>query len=285
MKRKRLLGATALAAALVLPTTPALAVHRAPLITTDPHSAASALARGQALLRSIALPSGVHWRTPVPEHSGRVESTQTVIVSRSASGKHAGSPVAYWRQHPPGGLVAGESVAITPHQVAIDYQTTKATNTSATLTVTWSGSSVSVFVTVVVGWVPLRTADERVPATVTAVDVEVWPPDAARPVPTFGHQVVHATGPAVHALIHYLDSLQPQGPMGYGAGACTVPLFYGSDPVMRFAAGKHQVVFRYVNACQLFAVTVDGKARPRLQITGDPTALVMTRLLHLVPVP
>jgi hypothetical protein len=284
MKRIRLLGATVLAAALVLPTTPALAAHPVPPITTDPHSAASALARGQALLRSMALPTGVHWRTPVPQKSGRVESSQTVIVTRSADGTHAGRTLlAYFRQHPPPGLVAGYSAAITPHQEAVDYETKKTTNTSATLTYTWSGSSVGLTVTVVVGWVPKRTADETLPATVKAVDVEVSSPDPGSPVVSFDDQVVHATGPAVHTLIHYLDSLPVEGPFGFGEGACTVPLFYGSNPVMTFHVGTHTVVFRYVNTCQLFAVTVDGKARPRLQITGDPTSLVMTRLLHLVP--
>jgi hypothetical protein len=289
MKRMRLIGATALVAALVLPTTPALATHPVPLITTDPHSAAAALARGQALLRSIALPNGVHWRTPVPRKSGRVQASQTIVLDRSAGGTHAGATLrAYFRQHPPRGLVAVSSVPITSHEEIVDYETRKSTNTSAALTYTWGKSSVSVALEVTVGWVPLRTADETLPATIAAVDVEVWPPNSylpGPPVPSFDHQVVHATGPVVHTLVHYLNSLSPEGPFGFGAGACTTPLFYGSDPVMTFAVGKHTVVFRYVNECQLFDVTVDGKARPVLQITGNPTTLVMTRLLHLVPAP
>ena len=267
---------------------PALAAP-APL-TTNPRSAAGALARATALTTSFRLPAGVVWTTKVTRRPDLVTATQTVAVSRHAAGSHANaSLLEFLRTHPVAGMVVAAEDQFIPGQSQFDYSTKVATDSSAQLTYTVHGAEVQLDLQVTVGWTPARPADTLLPSGLRGVTVEVWPAEdlgGPTPAPAFGHQVIHATGPAVRTLAHYLDGLPVAGPFGYGAGACTRPLFYGSNPRLTFRTPQHVVVFQYVGRCQNFNVSVDGKHRPSLVADArdvDATRLVMTRLLHLVP--
>ena len=284
---KRLLPMV-LTLALLGAAAPAMAAS-APL-TTDPRSAPGALARATALTTSFPLPAGVVWTTKVTRRPDLVQATQTVAVSRHAAGSYASAGLLqFFRSHPVAGMVVASHDQFTPGQTQFDYGTKAATDTSAQLTYTVHGAQVQLDLQVTVGWTPARPADTLLPSGLKAVTVEVWPPDdlgGPTAPPAFGHQVVHATGPAVGALAHYLNRLPTTGPFPYGAGSCTRPLFYGSNPRLTFRTPHHVVVFQYVGGCQNFNVSVDGKHRPSIvaDATDDAaTRLVMTRLLHLVP--
>lgn len=270
--------------------TPALAQSVTAPLTGNPRSAAGALARGTALANSLPLPSGIRWTTKVTRltRPGDVQASQTIVVRREARGSRGVADlVQYFRTHTPAGMVlsTGEFGAAD----GLDEYATKApTDTSAELEYGVGGGQVQLRLDVSVGWTPARPADTLLPSGLTGVTVEVWPPqyfgDTA--VPNFGHQVIHATGPAVQPLTHYLNGLAVQGPFPFGGGACSSPLFYGSNPRFTFHTPHHVVVFQYVAQCQVLNVSVDGKHRPALspsRLPVDPTRLVMTSLLHLVP--
>src|SRR3954447_7321838 len=220
----------ALTIGLIASATPAVA-KSAPL-TGNPRSANGALARGTALAASLRLPQDLAWTTKATRLTARgdVQATQTVVPRRRAQGTQgAAGLVEFLRAHPPSGMVfsfgdfsaAGGSVG---------YRTKATTDTSAELQYTVRGKNVLLLLYVTVGWTPARPADTLLPSGLKRVTVEVWPTHSYGGQPSFKHQVIHASGPAVAPLGHYLNGLAVQGPDPFGAGACATPLFYDSQP-------------------------------------------------------